>query len=122
MQANWQNLTPLAIRNWVRTTLPIAGDEYVAAELEKLSEKFNSIGLADPTRSDLVQDDFAAHWNLQPPRGYDAEHVKLWRKLPYRLAKWVAEKRLQDMKAVRKCQNLEAFVKQRRESERAARG
>src|SRR5262249_29487393 len=72
---------PLQVRSWLRLILH-NGDEYVAIELERASQLYNAIGLADPTRSDLVQDDFAQHWTLQPPRGYDAEHTALWRKLP----------------------------------------
>ena len=117
----WHIAQPLHTREWLRILMKAgAGDEYLAGQLEQVSDKFNSIGLADPTRSDLVQDEFAKHWKLQPPSGYSAENIALWRKLPFRLARWVSEKRRQDILAIRKCQNLESEIRKRRESEHAA--
>lgn len=113
----WHQAGTLQVLAWLRTILHL-GDEQVATELEEASEMFNRVGLADPTRSDLVQEEFARHWKLEPPRGYDAAATAMWRKLPWKLAKWVSEERLADLRAVRKCQDLNAEIRRRRKAER----
>jgi hypothetical protein len=109
-------LSPLMIRDWIRTTLPIAGVEYVAKELATISEKCAEVGLADPTTSILVTSEMSSRWGLKSPAGWDAAHVEMWKRLPYAVAKYVTERRRTDMLAVRNLQNADAAVK--RELER----
>jgi hypothetical protein len=117
MTPDLAKLTPLAIRNWIRINLPTLGVEKVADELERVSNAFAEVGAPDPVSSVLVTMEMTSH--LKPPPGYNAHATEQWRKLPYRLAKWVTEKRQEDMLAVRKCQDLNAEIRKRRESERA---
>jgi hypothetical protein len=118
MTPDLAKLTPLVIRDWIRINLPALGVEKVADELERVSNAFAEVGAPDPTLSILVTTEMTQH--LKPPPGYNAHATEQWRKLPYRLALWVRDKREQDMKAVRKCQNLEAeIIRKRKESERA---
>ncbi|MBV9556361.1 MAG: hypothetical protein JO254_04735 [Pseudolabrys sp.] len=111
MQQAWHQLGPLQIRDWVRANLLTLGIERVAAELEKLSEQFASVGLADPTTSILVTTEMSKYWQLKPPGGWDAEHVEMWKRLPYAVAKYITERRELDRKAVSRCMHLNAELK-----------
>jgi hypothetical protein len=110
-------ITPVALRDQVRTAIPIAGVERVAAELEKISDQCAAIGAPDVTLSSLVTVEMTKH--LKPPAGWKEAEIAIWRTLPYRLAKYVTEKRQQDMKAVRKCQDLNAEIRRRKELQNA---
>jgi hypothetical protein len=112
-QANWHQLSPLQIRDWIRKTIPIAGVEYCAKELQALSDKFAEIGLADPTSSILVTAEIAKHSGLKPPKGWDAEHIAMWQRLPYRVAKYVVERRALDVQALRNAQTEAAEIRKK---------
>lgn len=114
---DWRTLSPLQIAEWVRVNIPVLGVERAASEVEKLSDKFNEIGFPNPTTSILVTTEMTKH--LKPPPGWDAAHVQMWRQLPYRLARYVSEKREQDHKALRKCQNIEAEMRRQKERKNA---
>jgi len=117
MQQAWHQLTPLQIRDWVRAQIPLLGIEKVADELAKLSDKFSEIGLADPTMSVLVTQEMTRH--LQPPKGWDREHVEMWKRLPYPVAAYVSNLRAKDHFAVRRLQNLSAVIKRLKEENHA---
>jgi hypothetical protein len=102
-------LTPLAVRDRIRRALPPLGIEKVVAEVEKVSNALDAVGAPNITLSVLVTHELTQH--LKPPPGWDAEHVEMWKGLPYRLAKYVRDKREQDLKAVRNLQNADAAVK-----------
>jgi len=96
-------LTPARIReliaNWRANKVD---DPTIATALEQISAVANKLGLADPTRSDLL----AGWWrSLNAPRGWKADEIELWKRLPYKLALRVSALRERDIKAVRKIQN-----------------
>ena len=96
-------ITPLQVRDWVRKNIPIIGIERTAAEVAKLSDKLDNVGLPNVTVSSLVTMEMTKH--LTTPKGWDKDHAEQWRRLPFHLAKWVTEKRDADIRAVRRAQN-----------------
>jgi hypothetical protein len=105
----WHAAQPWQIAAWLKT---VAGEtpEYRAAELEKVSHAFDSVGLPDPTRSELVTNVMSANWKLREPR-WTAEEIAHWRKLPYRTAKIIADRAEHDLRAVRRLQRVDAYLR-----------
>jgi hypothetical protein len=96
-------LTPTRIKSLIADWQARGTDDAtIATALEQISAVANKLGLADPTRSDLL----AGWWrSIMPPRGWKADEIELWKRLPYALALAVTKRREQDIKAVRALQN-----------------
>jgi hypothetical protein len=112
----WHTLTPLQIRDWVRANVPRHGIVSAAAELEKLSDQFASIGLADPTSSILVTTEMSKLWDLKPPQGWTAPEIEMWKRLPYGTAAYISQKRAQDVREIRRLQNETAELRKNKDN------
>lgn len=110
----WHAAAGIHLRDWIRGALVSGWSiDQVAAELAKISDAFATIGAADPTTSILCTAEMLKHSPIKPPQGWPAEAVEMWRKLPYAAARWVSEKRAQDVKELRRIQNELASLKQK---------
>ena len=117
MTKPWQQLTPLEIQQWCRQMIPALGVEKVAAEVQKLSDRFDEIALPNPCLSVLVCKELTAH--LPPPKGWSASELEAFERLPFWVAKVVTTKRDQDNIALRRLQNLNAEIRKRKETKHA---
>lgn len=108
--ADVRQTTPYHVMMWLRQIAPL-GAAYCWRELQKVSEAFASVGLSDPTLSPLVIGEFDKIAPLPPPRGWTAAEIAAWSRLPHDIRKVIYARRDQDTRAVRKCQELNAYLK-----------
>lgn len=81
------------------------GLDALVQEITEISSAHNSIGLADPTRSDIVLDALGGIVEVEAPRSWPKEHrLKFWR-LPYDLQLYLAERERDREAAIRRALN-----------------
>jgi hypothetical protein len=104
---------PLQIRDWIRLNLH-RGIDFIIDELTRVDELADSIGAPRPCSSVLVTDELSKHWKLEAPRGWSPVEIEqVWKHLSFRAAKIVSRRAEQDMKAVRRLQHVDAYLKKR---------
>ena len=106
---NWHSVGPIHVMRWLQEIRHFEAS-HKARLLAQLSDAFDSIGASDPTRSSLVTKEMSDHWDLKPPRSWTAKQIDLWRTLPYQTAKLITDKRADDVKVIRQCQHLNAYL------------
>jgi hypothetical protein len=111
------SLSPLQIRDWIRANIATLGIDRISDEIEKISAAYAEVGAADPTLSILVTSEMQRLAGIKPPRSWAKEMHDAFERLPLKVARYVVERRELDLKAVHKCQMLEAAWRKQQQEE-----
>lgn len=88
-----------------------AGIEKLTALVEEISRAHQEIGLADPTRSDVVTAALSDIAKIEPPRSWTGDNKALFPRLPYDLQKHVAEREAERERVIRRAMNEAADLR-----------